>query len=102
MMHDAAPTILASIFNRCVIEGQPTPEASPSSIGDWINLDAIQALAQHTSAVIAAVVLFWFVGFVVQRLLHVGTLKRCVLIVDEFVLLCLFVYFAYELFMYLL
>jgi hypothetical protein len=51
--------------------------------------------------VIAAVVMFWLVGFIVQHLLHEGVLKRCVLLVDEFVLLCLFVYFAWELFVYL-
>jgi len=70
-------------------------------IEEWINLEAIKVLTHHTSAVVAAVVMFWFVGFIVQHLLHEGTLKRCVLIVDEFVLLCLFVYFAYQLFIYL-
>ncbi len=70
-------------------------------VADWINLDAIKLLTHHTSAVIAAVVLFWFVGFVVQRLLPEGLIRRCVLLLDEFVLLCLFVYFAYELITYL-
>jgi hypothetical protein len=51
--------------------------------------------------VVAAVVLFWFVGFIVQHLLHDSLIKRCVLLVDEFVLLCLFVYFAYELIVFL-
>ena len=74
---------------------------SRGGVEDWINIEAIQLLTHHTSAVIAAVVLFWFVGFLVQHLLHEGTLKRCVLLVDEFVLLCLFVYFAYELFIFL-
>ena len=74
---------------------------SNGGIEDWINLEAIKTLTHHTSAVVAAVVLFSFVGFVVQYLLKDGTLKRCVLIVDEFVLLCLFVYFAYQLFIYL-
>jgi hypothetical protein len=45
--------------------------------------------------------LFWAVGFIVQHLMQDGTFKRCVLLVDEFALLCLFVYFAYELFLYL-
>jgi hypothetical protein len=78
-------------------------ETSPIShrVEDWINIRALQLLAHHTSAVIATVVLFWLVGFIVQHLLHEGVLKRCVLIVDEFVLLCLFVYFAYELFIFL-
>lgn len=77
---------------------------SPSSIGEienWINIDVIQKLAHHTSSVIAALVLFWFVGFMVRRLMEDGIFKRCVMLVDEFMLLCLFVYFAYQLFIYL-
>lgn len=65
---------------------------------DWVHLEAIQALVHHTTAVVAAVVMFALVGYVVQRLLHEGPIKRAVLWIDEFVLLCLFVYFAYELF----
>lgn len=70
-------------------------------IHDWVNVRAIQTLGHHTSTVIVAVVLFWLVGLTVQRLLHDGVIKNCVLWFDEFVLLCLFVYFAYELFTYL-
>ena len=76
----------------------PEPEGG---LAGWINFRAIQALTHHTSAVIVAVVMFWLVGFIVQHLMHDGTFKRCVLLVDEFALLCLFVYFAYELFLYL-
>ena len=65
---------------------------------DWIHLDAIQVLVHHTSAVVAAVAMFALVGFVVRRLLHEGPIKRAVLWMDEFLLLCLFAYFAYELF----
>ena len=82
----------------------PSPQghgSSPEGLEAWINLRIIQRLAHHTSGVVAAVVLFWFVGFIVQHLMHDGPIKRCVLIFDEFVLACLFVYFAYELFLYL-
>ncbi|HLW70869.1 MAG TPA: hypothetical protein VKS22_09630 [Candidatus Binataceae bacterium] len=79
----------------------PAPASSLGAIEDWINIDVIQKLAHHTSAVIAALVLFWFVGFMVRKLMHDGIFKHAVLLVDEFVLLCLFVYFAYELFVYL-
>ncbi|MFZ0888476.1 MAG: hypothetical protein WA005_08500 [Candidatus Binataceae bacterium] len=65
---------------------------------DWIHLDAIRVLVHHTSAVVTAVAMFALVGFVVQRLLHEGPIKRAVLWMDEIVLLCLFAYFAYELF----
>ncbi len=70
-------------------------------LSEWINLNAIRLLTHHTSAIIAAVVLFWLVGFVVQRLLPEGLIRQCVLLFDEFVLLCLFVYFAYELLTFL-
>jgi len=70
-------------------------------LSGWINLNAIKLLTHHTSAIIAAVVLFWLVGFVVQRLLPAGLIRHCVLLFDEFVLLCLFVYFAYELLTFL-
>lgn len=76
----------------------PAPGAG---FGAWLNLEAIQILTQHTSAVITAVVLFWLVGFVVQRLLHDTIFKKIVLWLDEFVLVCLFIYFGYELFIYL-
>jgi hypothetical protein len=62
----------------------------------WINVDIIQKLVHHTSAVIAAVALFWMAGFIVGHLVQDGLVKRCVLILDEFVLLALFVYLAYE------
>lgn len=67
----------------------------------WVNINAIQVIAHHTSAVVVSVVLFWFVGFIVQRLMHDTLLKKCVLVIDEVVLLCLFVYFAYEMFLVL-
>ncbi len=63
----------------------------------WINVEAIQLLAHHASAVVAAVVLFWFVGWLVRRMLHDSVMKRAVLLLDELVLLCIFAYFAYEL-----
>ena len=68
----------------------------------WVNVRVIQKLVHHTTGVIAAVVLFWLAGFLIQRLLHDSIVKRLVIWLDEFVLLGLFVYFAYELFVYLL
>jgi len=70
-------------------------------LGAWIDLEVIQILAHHTSSVIAAVVLFWLAGFVVQRLLHETIFKKIVIWIDEFVLVCLFIFFGYELFLYL-
>jgi uncharacterized membrane protein YGL010W len=68
-----------------------------TSIASWINFEAIQLFTHHTSAVIAAVVLFSLVGWLVRRILHDSIMKRAVLLIDEVVLLCIFVYFGYEL-----
>ncbi len=72
--------------------------SSTEVLARWIHLEAIRALVHHTSAVVAAVVLFALVGFLTERLMHDGPIKHAVRWVDELVLLGLFVYFAYELF----
>jgi heme A synthase len=74
-----------------------SPQERAVGVAHWLNLEAIQLLTHHTSAVIAAVVLFWFVGWLVRKLLHDSAMKRAVLLLDEVVLLCIFAYFAYEL-----
>jgi heme A synthase len=78
-----------------------TPKASVHGAGpgiaQWLNLEAIQLLTHHTSGVIAAVVFFWVVGWMVRKLVHDSAMKRAVLLLDEVVLVCIFAYFAYEL-----
>jgi heme A synthase len=64
---------------------------------EWLNLEAIKLFTHHTSAIVAAVVLFWLVGWLVRKLVHDGVFKRVVLLLDELVLVCIFAYFAYEL-----
>ena len=73
----------------------------PVGITGWINFEEIQLLTHHTSAVVAAVILFWLVGWMVRRMLHDSILKRAVLLLDEMVLLCILAYFAYELLFFL-
>ena len=65
----------------------------------WLDLEAIKLLTHHTSAVVTAVLLTALVGFLVQKLLHDGFAKKCILWLDEFLIVGLFVWFAYELFM---
>jgi hypothetical protein len=82
--------------------GDSSPHAGFGAIEDWINIEIIQKLAHHTSAVVAAVAMFALVGFIVQRLLHDSFFKRFFLIFDEIILLGLFAYLAYDLFASLL
>ena len=70
-------------------------------LAQWLDLEAISLLTNHTSAVITALALSSLLGFLVQRLLHDGFAKKCILILDELLLVCLFVWFAYELFTFL-
>ncbi|MGH7934452.1 MAG: hypothetical protein ACREQN_15005 [Candidatus Binataceae bacterium] len=103
-MFDGPIARIAAWFPRVAFIARRTSGDSPADdhwIHDWVNVRAIQAIAHHTSTVVVAVVLFWLVGLAVQYLLHDGTIKNCVLWFDEFILLCLFVFFAYELFLYL-
>jgi hypothetical protein len=86
----------AAAFLVAVATSQSS-EPSPRGLAYWLNVEAIQLLTHHTSAVIAAVVLFWLVGWVVSKLLHDSAMKRAVLLLDEVVLVCIFAYFAYEL-----
>jgi heme A synthase len=72
-----------------------------AGITHWINFEEIQLLTHHTSAVVAAVVLFWLVGWLLRRMLHDSIMKRILLLLDELVLLFIFVYFAYELLFFL-
>ncbi len=67
-------------------------------LAGWIHLEAVRALVHHTSAVVAAVVLFALVGFLTERLMHDGPIKHAVRWVDEIALFGLFIYFVYELF----
>jgi len=69
----------------------------PAGIVSWVNFEALQLFTHHTSAVVAAVGLFWLVGWMVRRMLHDSAMKRAVLLIDEVVLVCIFVYFGYEL-----
>jgi len=71
---------------------------TPEGLSGWIHVEAIRVLVHHTSAVVAALVLFALVGFLTRYLMHEGLIKRAVLWFDEIVLLGLFIYFAYELF----
>ena len=72
-------------------------QTASGGLSDWIHVGAIQALFHHTSAIIAALIASAIVGFVVQRMLHDGPIKRAILLLDELLVLCLFLFFAYEL-----
>jgi hypothetical protein len=66
-------------------------------IANWIHLEAIQVLAYHASAVIVTLVLSAIVGYVIQRLMKEGWLKRLVTLLDELLVAALVIFFVVEL-----
>lgn len=66
-------------------------------IADWIHVEAIQVLAYHASAVIVTLVLSALVGYVIQRLMKEGWLKRLVVLIDELLVAALVIFFVAEL-----
>ncbi len=65
----------------------------------WIDLEAIKLLTHHASAVVTAVALTAIVAYLVRRLLHDGFAKKCILWIDEVMIVGLFLWFAYKLFL---
>ncbi|HTY53761.1 MAG TPA: hypothetical protein VMB26_01105 [Candidatus Binataceae bacterium] len=64
----------------------------------WIDVEAVQLLTHHSSAVISAVLLTALVAFLVQKVLHDGFAKKCILLIDELLIVGLFAWFAFKLF----
>jgi len=69
------------------------------NLAHWLDLEAIRLLTHHTSAVVTAVTLTAIVAYLVRRLLHDGFAKQCILWIDEFLIVGLFLWFAYKLFL---
>ena len=77
--------------------------ASPDryDIEQWINVEAIQLLVHHASAVVAAIVIFALVARLAIWLLPHGFVRKVVVIIDDVVLIGLLLYFGYEMLVYL-
>ena len=66
-----------------------------------MNLEAIQLLVHHASAVVAAIIIFALVARLAIWLLPHGFVRKVVVVIDDFVLIGLLLYFGYEMFVYL-
>jgi len=64
----------------------------------WIDVETVKLLTHHTSAVLSAVLLTALVAYLVQKILHDGFAKQAILLIDEVLIIGLFLYFAYKLF----
>ena len=65
---------------------------------DWIDIDTLQAVSRHTSAVLVVILGFVVVGVVIRVGLHDGRIKQILEGVDGFILVGLFLVLAWKLF----
>jgi hypothetical protein len=69
-------------------------------IGDWVHLEAIQALVFHATAVVATLLLTALTGYVIQRVMRKGPIKRIVILIDQAAAALLILFFVAELALY--
>jgi len=70
-------------------------------LNDWIHFDAIRLLVHHATAVIAAIFLFGVTGRLIAYLIPNGHAKKVVLMVDDVILLAVFVLTGWRLLSYM-
>ena len=70
-------------------------------LSEWIHLDAIQALIHHASAVVVAIFLFALTARLIAYLIPNGHAKKLVMVIDDVILLAVFVLAGYRLLNYL-
>lgn len=68
----------------------------------WVDVEAIQAISRHFSAVLPAYVSFKIVAEVAEWALPEGRLRNMLGRVDEFILFCVVLYFAIEVLLFLI
>ena len=68
----------------------------------WFDVEAIQAISRHLSAVLPAYISFKIVAEVAEWALPEGRLKNMLGRVDEFILFCVVLYFAIEVLFFLI
>jgi uncharacterized protein YecT (DUF1311 family) len=70
-------------------------------LSDWVHLDAIQALIHHATAVVTAIFVFALTARLITYLIPNGHAKKIVIIIDDIILLAVFVLAGYRLLSYL-
>jgi uncharacterized protein YecT (DUF1311 family) len=70
-------------------------------LSEWIHIDAIQALVHHASAVVVAIFLFALTARLITYLIPDGHAKKLVILIDDVILLSVFVLAGYRLLNYM-
>lgn len=66
------------------------------SFAEWLDLNSLKLLSQHTSAIAGAVISFWAISNFVRRAVGVGTFANCIEYGEKCILAVLLVWFTYQ------
>jgi hypothetical protein len=66
------------------------------SLGEWLDLNSLKLLSQHTSAIAGAVVSFWAISKFVRFAAGVGTFADCIEYGEKGILAVLLGWFTYQ------
>lgn len=68
---------------------------------EWLDLNSLKLLSQHTSAIAGAVISFWAISKLVRLTAGIGTFTNCVEYGEKFILGILLAWFTYQMFLLL-
>jgi len=71
------------------------------SFAEWLDLNSLKTLSQHTSAIVGAVVSFWGISKLVRLAAGIGTFADCIEYGEKVILAVLLVWFTYQMFLLL-
>jgi hypothetical protein len=71
------------------------------SFAEWLDINSLKLLSQHTSAIAGAVISFWAISKFVRWTAGVGTFANCVEYGEKGILAVLLVWFTYQMFLLL-
>jgi hypothetical protein len=89
--------LLARVRQNFTLLSLEETEPISHEIGEWVHLQAIQALVFHATAVLTTLLLTAVTGFVIQRVMHEGPIKRIVILIDQIAAALLILFFVGEL-----
>src|SRR5271170_2041437 len=89
--------LLARVRQTFTLLSLEETEPLSHEIGEWVHLQAIQALVFHATAVLTTLLLTAVTGFMIQRVMHEGLIKRIVILIDQIAAALLILFFVAEL-----
>lgn len=71
-------------------------------LDEWINWNRIKVIVSHAADVIVLVIFWEIIFFIINKLMHDGTIKTLILAIEDIVLVIIVVIFAIKLIRFLI